>query len=136
PEKAGAVLQPLRRTDVDVEPSVVVLGEELFGRTRRRIDGEEREIRLLAIDDEHGERAALRPHDVREIRVPREIVMDPLRLSAADADDAQVDLRVRRARTRVLERYRRALGMARIGDVDGVHRACVGALETDLLAVG
>src|SRR5205814_4073948 len=101
-----------------------------------RVDGEEDEVGRLAVEDERGERAALRPHHVRKIRVPREIVVDPLRLSAADADDAQVDLRVRRGRTRVLERYRRALGMARIGDVDGVHRACGGALETDLLAVG
>src|SRR5207253_10053776 len=61
---------------------------------------------------------------------------DPLRLAARGADNALVHLRVRRARAWVFERDRRALRMARIGDVDGVQRAPVGALEADLLAVG
>src|SRR5262249_5135351 len=82
-----------------------------------------------------GERAPFRPHDLDEIAIPRMIPLDPLRFAAAGRDDAQIDLRVRLARARVLERDRRALRMPRVGDVDRLHRARIGALEADLLAV-
>jgi hypothetical protein len=143
PQKAGVVVEPQRRARCvaettarggNVDPCIVMLREQR--RELAVLDGEERQVLLLAREHDERQGALRRPARAREVWILREVPRDPRRCATGEVHDAEVDDRVRPTRARILERRRRLLGMTRIRDVERVHRSVVGALKRDLFAVG
>ncbi len=78
----------------------------------------------------------LGPLDVVHVGERGAVPREPRRAAAGGGDDAELHVGVRRAGARVAERRRRLIGVAGVGDVEGIDLALVGALVEELRRVG
>ena len=129
---AVRVFQPARHVLVEVDPGVVVLGEQGGSVTPRGVGFEQGKIRLVAGKDRQRERTVFHPTHLAQVRIFRAIPVEPDRLAGSvDEDYAQthVDVVLARARVEAADGFAARLG--RIGDVPSLDLRSVAFLVHD-----
>ncbi len=127
-------VEPARGTVDQVDPRLIVIGEECGRRSGRGVDAAHLEVVLIARNERHEQRAVVDPRDRGEVRNG---VVVPLDVDAVtvEADQMKRDQGVVRTGGRIGHRPRDTVGMGRIGEPPASDRRSIDARHRERFAV-